>query len=94
MRIAKNAMLQESRLIERAMDTLTARLRPADGGCLVHVNPSNPQHLISVGSTMMTAHRVAWIAKHGLVPSGARIRHTCRNAACCLPEHLELVRSA
>lgn len=38
----------------------------------------------------MTAHRYAWILKHGEPQKGLSIRHKCDVAACCNPDHLEL----
>lgn len=38
----------------------------------------------------MTAHRYAWILKHGIPPKGMCILHNCDVAACCNPAHLRL----
>jgi hypothetical protein len=37
------------------------------------------------------AHRVAYIAKHGNIPEGTVIDHTCRTRCCVNPNHLEAV---
>ena len=36
------------------------------------------------------AHRLAWIAVHGPIPSGMVIRHQCDNPACVRVDHLQL----
>lgn len=36
------------------------------------------------------AHRLAWLMKHGPIPSGAHILHTCDVKLCVNPEHLYL----
>lgn len=37
----------------------------------------------------MTAHRYAWILKHGSEPAdGLSLMHTCDNPPCCNPAHL------
>jgi hypothetical protein len=38
----------------------------------------------------MTAHRYAWILKHGKPPEGMSIMHICDNPPCCNPDHLKL----
>jgi hypothetical protein len=38
----------------------------------------------------MTAHRYAWILKHGKPPEGMHILHICDNPPCCNPAHLRL----
>ena len=36
------------------------------------------------------AHRYAWSFKHGEIPKGLVVRHTCDNPLCCNLEHLVL----
>lgn len=36
------------------------------------------------------AHRVAWSLRHGEIPNGAVIRHTCDNPLCVNPDHLDI----
>jgi HNH endonuclease len=45
----------------------------------------------STGRRMTGAHRAAWLALVGNIPSGLQIDHLCRNRVCANPEHLELV---
>lgn len=37
------------------------------------------------------AHRRAWEAVNGPIPDGMHAHHTCRNRACCNPDHLEIL---
>lgn len=43
---------------------------------------------IKVQGRQLNAHRVAWEAANGPIPSGAMIRHSCDNPPCCNPAHL------
>ncbi|MFT8551785.1 MAG: HNH endonuclease signature motif containing protein [Acetobacter okinawensis] len=45
---------------------------------------------IQDGKKKVKAHRVAWEAEHGPIPSGQVIRHKCGNRACCNVTHMEL----
>lgn len=47
---------------------------------------------------MVSAHRMAWILTHGLVPAGLEVCHRCDQRSCCKPSclwlgtHLENMR--
>jgi hypothetical protein len=40
---------------------------------------------------MMPAHRVCYVAAHGVIEGGLDIDHLCRNPLCVNPDHLEAV---
>lgn len=46
--------------------------------------------LFWVETGMNAAHRVAWSLKHGPVPSGKWVLHSCDNPPCCNDAHLFL----
>lgn len=47
--------------------------------------------VLSIDNRTQYAHRVAWELKHGTVPEGLDLDHTCRNPRCINVEHLEPV---
>ena|SRR5690349_9632136 len=44
---------------------------------------------LSMEGRRQYAHRVAFGTWHGPIPEGKEVNHTCRNRACCNPEHLQ-----
>lgn len=48
----------------------------------------------SVGRRTVLAHRYAYEAMFGPVPTGLQLDHLCRNPGCVNPDHLEPVTSA
>jgi hypothetical protein len=61
-------------------------------GCHLWTGYRGPRDygVIWVGRSPKFAHRVAWELKHGPVPDGMVVMHTCDNPPCCNPEHLVL----
>lgn len=47
--------------------------------------------VMSVDGKTRRVHRVAYELASGPVPNGLELDHTCRNRACCNPDHLEPV---
>lgn len=82
------------------IDDLPANMQnkiAVDGDCWVWVGSRNPKGYGSMsngqGSSML-AHRKAYEAAKGTIPSGLTIDHTCENSSCVNPAHLEAVTNA
>lgn len=89
---ARNGIVPRS-----AIERLHARLRPADGGCLVWTGALDRKGYARIaigGQRNAMGHRIAYEAAKGPIPGGLTLDHLCRNPACCNPDHLEPVTSA
>lgn len=64
-----------------------------DAGCWVWQRGTTPEGYGKVSAEGRTtfAHIVEYTKKHGPVPPGKVLDHTCRNRRCCNPDHLEPV---
>ncbi len=49
---------------------------------------------VSVGGTMVYAHKWVWVEQNGLVPEGRELDHLCRVRNCVRASHLEPVTHA
>lgn len=70
-------------------------LNPATG-CLLFIGATDRDGYgqINIGGKTKQAHFAAWEDKHGAVPEGLEIDHTCEQRACVNVEHLEAVTHA
>ena len=74
-------------------DLLKAKLlnkaRLTDAGCWEWVGTRRRGYgMLSHGNKTVSAHRIAYAAYHGPIPSGMVVRHTCDNPSCINPDHL------
>jgi hypothetical protein len=46
--------------------------------------------LVTVAGQCTTAHRAAWTARYGPIPTGLQVCHRCDTPACINPDHLFL----
>lgn len=84
-------MTQAAVLIDRVLSRCELDIRT---GCWVRGGwgTGNGYSKLSVGGRHRVAHRVLYAVWHGVsLPPDVHIDHTCRNRACCNPEHLEAV---
>ena len=44
---------------------------------------------VNVGGRIRAAHRLAYELRHGAIPDGLHLHHTCRTYRCINPDHLE-----
>lgn len=56
--------------------------------CIEFNGPTNEDGYGLIGS--WRAHRLAWFKKHGPIPDGLHVLHTCDNPACINIDHLWL----
>jgi DNA-binding transcriptional regulator YiaG len=68
-------------------------LAKRQGGCMLW---QRTQVTIHQGARVLrdAPHRVAFLLKHGEIPQGHLVRHTCANHHCVNPEHLVLGNAA
>ncbi|GGY65551.1 HNH endonuclease signature motif containing protein [Streptomyces xanthochromogenes] len=74
-------------------DRFLAKVRDSESGCWEwtgHIKP-NGYGQVTVGGRKFNAHRFAYEAMVGPIPSGLVIDHLCRNRRCLRPEHLDPV---
>src|SRR6266496_5724441 len=67
------------------------------GGCLMSNYSTGSHGYAQIGwyergkTRMVLAHRAAWVAAHGPIPSGMTVDHVCKNRRCIRIEHLRLL---
>jgi hypothetical protein len=52
------------------------------------------EYLVGGRNKKWRAHRWCWEFLVGPIPSGMQLDHICRNKACVMPDHLEVVTNA
>jgi hypothetical protein len=75
-------------------DSVLERLRSrlvADGECMVWTGAKSGGYgQIRVNGRLIYAHRLAYQLKHGSIPDGALVLHSCDNRPCCNTDHLAI----
>jgi hypothetical protein len=63
-----------------------------EGGCLVWQRGCNENGygIAYFGGRQHLSHRLAWQLRHGPIPAGKKVLHSCDNPPCGLDEHLRL----
>ena len=69
-----------------------SQLDAMPNGCIIWTGKLDKDGYGSRGSRYgeRRAHRHAYHLKHGPIPKGSVVRHTCDNPKCCNPDHLIL----
>ena len=81
--------------LEKDVDRFLQKIRPGANGCIewaAHRNRAGYGQF-QLGNRPVGAHRFAYEAFAGPIPSGLQLDHLCRNRACVNPDHLEPVTS-
>lgn len=82
---------------EMKMESATRRLQAGlvpQGECMVwtgRLDKKGYGRFRGPDGDKVFVHRFAYIVKHGAFPDDLVTDHTCRNRACCNPDHLEPV---
>src|SRR5262249_44458211 len=65
-----------------------SRPDPLSGCHIWQANLKDGYGCLRFGHKLHFAHRLAWEARHGPIPSGLVLRHRCNVRRCCNPDHL------
>ena len=67
------------------------RLKPNANGCLEYIGRTTRGYgRINWKNKAVYTHRLAYELKHGFIPQGMHVCHTCDNPLCCNTNHLFL----
>lgn len=81
---------------QRVIDRVAAHVA-VEGDCIVSLYSRGSHGYTQVGwvddgvRKMTLCHRVVWVARHGEIPDGLVVDHTCRNRRCINVDHLQLL---
>ena len=72
---------------------LTARSAMTRSGCIEWTGSRTRggYGTMNFGGLKTTAHRFAYMLRHGAIPDGYEIDHLCKNTLCVNPDHLDAV---
>ena len=84
-----------------AIDRFAEKVAWTDSGCLEWIGATTKNgygiffvgQAIRRGNGMVLAHRWSYEYQVGPIPAGMQVDHLCRNRACVLPLHHEIVTS-
>ena len=80
-----------------AVERIMEKCIRTEAGCLIYAGKLTPKgyaHVRADNGKMRFAHVIMYEDKHGPVPDGLELDHTCRNRACCEEAHLDPVTHA
>ena len=82
----------EPKTFRSAEESFAAQTRRMESGCIEWTGRTNRKGYgrLSSKGKMMLAHRYAWTAQVGEIPSGMLVDHMCWNPACVNVEHMRL----
>ena len=81
------------KLSEKQLKSFESKCKPQENGCILwtgNVNQKYGQLSVCIGGKKMNlrAHRIAYTLRHGAIPDGMTLDHTCRTPLCVNPDHL------
>jgi HNH endonuclease len=81
--MAFNRLSLEDKLLTKAVP---------QGECLVWIGQKHPRGYgrLRIGGKLRPAHRLMYELRHGPIPDGQVVRHSCDNPACINPAHLSI----
>jgi hypothetical protein len=86
----ENATVNEHDIQSINTEKFWSRVRKNEGGCWLWLGGTHKGGYGSFRSNhkVIQAHWAGYALKHGIVPDGKILHHTCKNPACVNPDHL------